>query len=96
MEPPYAHFLADESGTLMIEIYGNEDVKVPHYRSTNPLELHLAFVSHNVEADAKRLTAAGAALVGEIQTSPEGDTLAMLRDPWGMAIQLVKRHTPMV
>jgi hypothetical protein len=25
-----------------------------------------------------------------------GDELAMLRDPWGFAIQLVKRHTPML
>ncbi|MEZ4702532.1 MAG: hypothetical protein R2834_19520 [Rhodothermales bacterium] len=30
------------------------------------------------------------------QTTPAGDALAMLRDPWGMAIQLCSRAEPMV
>lgn len=91
VEPPYGHFLTDDSGTVMIEIYGNGDAPVPDYGSMNPLMLHLALVSNDVEADVRRLSAAGATSLGEIQHSPQGDQLAMLRDPWGFAIQLVKR-----
>ena len=96
VEPPYAHFLADDSGTVMIEIYSNPDAPTPDYRTINPLVLHLALVACDIEADARRLTDAGATLVGEIQTAPNDDQLAMLRDPWGFAIQLVQRSSPMV
>jgi glyoxylase I family protein len=95
VEPPYAHFLADDSGQVMLEIYGNRDASVPDYADMNPMVLHLALVSPDVEADVRRLTAAGASIVGEIQTAANGDELAMLRDPWGFAIQLVKRSSPM-
>jgi catechol 2,3-dioxygenase-like lactoylglutathione lyase family enzyme len=95
VEPPYTHFLADDSGTVMIEIYGNREVPLPEYGGMNPMMLHLALVSTDVAADVKRLTAAGATLVGEIQTTPQHDQLAMLRDPWGFCVQLVKRAAPM-
>ncbi|MBC8353924.1 MAG: VOC family protein [Planctomycetes bacterium] len=96
VDEPYAHFLADDSGTVMIEIYGNRSVPLPDYRNMNPGELHLAFVSKDIESDVRRLIAAGSTQVGEIDTAPNGDQLAMLRDPWGFAIQLVKRATPMI
>jgi catechol 2,3-dioxygenase-like lactoylglutathione lyase family enzyme len=96
VDPPYAHFLADDSGTVMIEIYGNPESAVPDYQSMNPLMLHLALVSKDIESDIARLKAAGATLVGELQTAPNGDQLAMLRDPWGFAVQLVKRDSPMI
>lgn len=96
VDPPYAHFLADDSGTVMIEIYGNKSAPLPDYRSMNPAELHLAFVSKDIESDIRRLIAAGATQVGQADTTPKGDQLAMLRDPWGLAIQLVKRATPMI
>ena len=96
MEPPWAHFLADDSGTVMLEIYSNPDAPVPDYRATDPLVLHLALVSQDVEADVERLTAAGATLLGEVQRLKNGDCLAMLRDPWGFAVQLVQRGTPMI
>ena len=45
VDPPYGHFLADDSGTVMIEIYGNEQALVPDYRDTDPLTVHLALIS---------------------------------------------------
>lgn len=92
---PYAHFLADDSGTVMIEIYGNKDAPLPDYRSMNPAELHLAFVSENVTSDAQRLAAAGATVVADVHQLGD-DTFAMLRDPWGLPLQLVQRATPMI
>ena len=95
-EPHYAHFLADDSGKVMLEIYRNDAARIPPYGDLDPLELHLALLSDDVAGDARRLVAAGATLVGQPQTSPQGDQLAMLRDPWGFAIQLVKRADPMI
>ncbi|MEZ4702531.1 MAG: VOC family protein [Rhodothermales bacterium] len=91
-----AHFLADGSGRVMIEIYNNPRISVPDYAAMDPLLAHLAFVCDDVPATIAALVAAGATVVGPAQTTPAGDTLAMLRDPWGMAIQLCHRAEPMV
>lgn len=95
-ESPFTHFLADDSGSVMIEIYNNPVASVPDYSTMDPLNLHLAFVSEDLEADHKRLVDAGASPVGEITRLENGDELAMLRDPWGFAIQLAKRGVPMM
>jgi hypothetical protein len=34
--------------------------------------------------------------VDEIVTTPAGDQLVFLRDPWGVTVQLAKRGTPLV
>ena len=94
-EPPYAHFLADDSGTMLLELYSNPSVPVLEYPAQQPMSLHLAFVSSDVPGDIARLKAAGATLVGDAQLAPSGDHLAMMRDPWGMCIQFVKRAEPM-
>lgn len=94
-DAPYAHFLADDGGTVMIEIYGNKDAHLPDYRSMNPAELHLAFVSRDVAADVLRLRSAGATVVADVHQLND-DTFAMLRDPWGLPVQLVQRATAMI
>jgi len=88
-------FLADSSGTMMIEIYNNPKASVPDYKSMDPLVLHLAFVCSDVPAAIKKLRASGATLLEEF-TTPQGDVVAMLRDPWGLAIQLCNRKTPLI
>jgi uncharacterized glyoxalase superfamily protein PhnB len=95
-EPSYGRFLKDGSGTVMFEIYRNPKVSVPNYAGTDPLLLHLAFVSQAPAADRDRLVKAGATLVADVTTSPAGDQLLMLRDPWGIALQFVKRASPML
>jgi glyoxylase I family protein len=94
--PTFTTFLADEGDHVMIEMYANPSVPVPDYASMDPLVLHLAFVSYDIQADHARLLAAGATPAGEINTTPAGDQLAMLRDPWGFAIQLARRNQPMI
>lgn len=92
---PFMTFLADDSKRVMIEIYTNPADKVPDYTSMDPLILHIAFVSDDPAADASRLVKAGAILISEDHL-PDGSHLAMLRDPWGIAIQLCKRGVPML
>ena len=95
VDSPYVHFLTDDSGTVMIEIYGNREVALPDYRRMDPLQLHLAFLSVDIAGDTARLCEAGASVVGDVYQSGD-DTFAMLRDPWGLPLQLVKRAVPMI
>jgi glyoxylase I family protein len=92
---PFTHFLADDSGNIMVEIYNNPPNEVPAYEKMNPLLLHLAFVSENPDADRERLEKAGAVFVEEVLPG-DGSQLVMMRDPWGMALQLCKRGSPML
>ena len=56
----------------------------------------MAFVSEDIQADLDRLIAAGATAEGGIADLPGGDTMAFLRDPWGLTLQLVKRRESMI
>jgi catechol 2,3-dioxygenase-like lactoylglutathione lyase family enzyme len=94
--PAHTHFLADSSGQILIEIYRHPKATVPDYRRMDPLNLHLAFVVDDVGATRDRLLQAGCAAEGEIVVTESGDELVMLRDPWGLAIQLAKRRVPML
>lgn len=87
---PFTTFLSDESGRVMIEIYNNPAAEVPDYKAMDPLILHLAFVSENPEDDKDKLISAGATYESEIRQK-DGSHLIMLRDPWGIPIQLCKR-----
>jgi glyoxylase I family protein len=93
---PFGRFLADDGDAVMLEFYYNDQVAVPDYAATDPVALHLAFTADDIAATRARLLAAGATPVGDITTSPAGDELAMLRDPWGFAVQLVRRADPMI
>ncbi len=88
------HFLADDQGTIL-EIYRNPPDQVPDYRAMDPLLFHLAFSSTDPEADAQRLVAAGATRVTEVRPN-DGSLLLMLRDPWGIALQLCRRSRPLL
>lgn len=95
-EPSFARFLKDGSGASMIEIYRSPLAAVPDYHRVHPQVLHLAFYSEDPAADRDRLAAAGATLVDDVTTSPAGDRLVMLRDPWGVPLQLVRRAERML
>jgi catechol 2,3-dioxygenase-like lactoylglutathione lyase family enzyme len=95
-EPAHMRFLKDSSGSVMVELYRNPKVAVPDYAALDPLLLHLAFLSDDPAADRDRLVAAGARVVEDLVTTPLGDKLIMLRDPWQVALQLVWRATPML
>ena len=94
-DSPFTTFLLDDTNKIMLEIYRNREAEVPPYREMNPLLVHVAFVSSNPSADKERLLEAGATLVSDHQLN-DGSHLVMMRDPWGLAIQLCKRGLPMI
>jgi glyoxylase I family protein len=94
--PASAHFLADANGKMMLEFYQHPTVPVPEYRTIDPQVLHIAFAVNDVASIRTKLLEAGATAEGEIFGNADGDQLAMLRDPWGMPLQLVKRAHSMI
>lgn len=91
---PFVHFLSDEGGSLL-EVYSNAGGAVPDYAAQSPFTLHLAFSVDDLEATRDQLLQNGATPAGEPQDTPAGDRLLFLRDPWGVALQLVKRNKPL-
>ena len=90
-----AFFIGDENNNSILEIYKNPPDAVPDYASMDLLLFHIAFASEDVTADRANLIEAGATADGEVNTC-NGDTFAVVRDPWGVAVQLVKRKEPMI
>lgn len=89
-ESPFMTFLADSSGRVIIEFYQREDELAQDFKQRHPLTFHVAFVSDNAEADKQRLLIAGASFVEDVHKA-DGSHLVMLRDPWGMPLQLCER-----
>ena len=87
-------FVVDSTGQMVIEFYRNDAAPIPDYTAISPLTLHIAFLSEDVDADAARLVAAGATLLETVHKP--GFDMAMLRDPFGLAIQFVTRGTPIL
>ncbi len=94
-DAPYTHFLADSSGTVLLEIYCNPPDQVPVYADMDPLLLHIAFVSSDPDTDTQALVTAGATLVQDLHLD-DGSHVVMLRDPWGLALQLCRRAVSML
>ena len=65
------------------------------FETLHPLAVHLALVSADPNADRDRLVEAGAKVISD-DVLPDGSHLVMLKDPWGLALQLCKRETPMI
>ena len=92
-DSPWTTFLADDTGRVFLELYSNPKATCHDFRSHHPLLFHFAFVSAEVKADRARLEVAGATLFAE-ETLPDGTKLTMMRDPWGVPLQLCQRVKP--
>lgn len=91
---PYTHFLADATGRVVFELYTNPDATIPAYKDMLPLTLHIAFAVEDPAATTAALVAAGATDPEETHMQ-DGSFLVMMRDPWGIPLQLCRRGTPL-
>ena len=92
-DEPYTHFLADETGRIVVELYTNPKAAIPDYDAAHPLCFHIAVVAADAKAQRARLEKAGATLFAE-EPQPDGSLLIMMRDPWGVPLQLCQRTKP--
>ncbi len=90
---PHTRFLADETGRVIVEFYTNPAATIPSYTALHPLTFHFAVWSGDVRSDQVRLEKAGATLF-QAEVMPNGSQLTMLRDPWGLPLQLCQRTNP--
>ncbi|WP_349292997.1 VOC family protein [Zobellia alginiliquefaciens] len=70
-------------------MYQKENEPFSNFKERQPATFHMAFVSDDAKLDKERLIREGASLVEEVKR--EGVHLVMLRDPWGMPLQLCQR-----
>ena len=94
--PTYTNFVADAGNNMMFELYNNSGYPVLDMSKINHLSLHIAFVVDDVRAIRNGLIAAGATLADDITVSASGDEILMLRNPWGVPLQFIKRAKPML
>lgn len=90
---PYTHFLADETGRVVVELYCNPKAIVPNYAAQHPLVFHFAVIATDARAECQRLERAGATLFLE-EPQADGSMLIMMRDPWNVPVQLCQRAKP--
>jgi len=89
---PGSAFILDDSGTMGLEVYRTgETESAPDYAAMNAMTFHIAFVSADVKADVDRLVAAGAR-VEQLKLDNPSFHMAIVRDPWGVAVQFCRRE----
>lgn len=94
--PNHCHFLADARGQMMLEFYSDAGAPIPDYAALHPFAFHIAFQVNDVAGKRDLLLKAGATSAVELKTNADGDQLFIVRDPWGIPLQFVKRTTRMV
>lgn len=94
--PGYGFFLADAGEHMMLELYQNTQHPLLDLPNVSSMSVHLAFVATDVVAAKEKLLAKGATIAEDLSTTPSGDQVLMMRDPWGLSVQLVKRVVPML
>ncbi len=89
-EAPFMTFLADTSHRVVMELYHRPDAEITDFNKMHHLTFHMAFISENAEVDKNRLMVQGASFLEEVNKE-DGSHLIMLRDPWGIPLQLCQR-----
>ncbi len=94
--PNYGMFIADEEKNMMFELYQDKNYPVIVWDSISHMTIHLAFMTDDIEAVKNKLLGSEAKVVEDINKTPGGDFILMMRDPWGLPIQFVNRLNPMI
>ena len=94
--PVSMRFIADAGENMMLELYHNPADEVPDYRSMGVRTLHIAFLVDDVAQIRGGLLDAGATMAEDVEVTDAGDEILILRDPWGIPIQFIKRAEPML
>ncbi|MGJ5643073.1 VOC family protein [Formosa sp. S-31] len=94
-EAPFMTFLADATNRVVVELYYQPSMPITDFNEQHQLTFHFAFESDDAEKDKNTLLVAGATFIEEQQPGP-GTHLVMLRDPWGLPLQLCQRAQKLI
>lgn len=89
-EAPFTRFLADAQGRVVLELYSNPTDEYPDYAAQHVLRFHFAFAVDDPASWKQRVLDAGATLESDT-IAPDGSHIVVVRDPWGVPIQLIRR-----
>lgn len=84
-------FIEDSKGKTILELYNVPGIKKMNFSTFVPLQFHIGIEVTNPLEKAKELVKSGAKLVGEsIRNSYKGEKY-LIRDPWGLTLQILNR-----
>lgn len=84
-------FVSDANGA-MLELFRIPTVEPVAPMLSHHLQIHIALVSDDFEADGNWLVANGARFIEKCPTAMPGDFLMVYHDPWGNCLQLARRN----
>lgn len=87
-----AAFIADDVGETVLEIFKLPEVDALPLRDLIPIQLHVAIDCRDPYKTAMALVKHGAEFVGEAPRNTYKGEKYLIRDPWGLVIQLVNRE----
>jgi len=93
---PFVTFIADKGKHVIMEFYNKDKFPKIDFNKINYMSFHFAFMVDSIEVSKSKLISNGAKVMEDISALPSGDKVLMMRDPWGMPLQLVKRVNPML
>ena len=93
-QAPFMTFLADKTGRVVMELYYRPEQTIMNFGDQHSLTFHFAMETMNAETEKNRLLQVGATLFEE-QHLDDGSHLVMLRDPWGICLQICQRASRM-
>jgi uncharacterized glyoxalase superfamily protein PhnB len=94
--PTFTTFIADSAENMMFEFYHNAEAVLFNPSQYNPMSIHIAFITSDINAIKEALLKAGASIAVDLKLTDSGDKVLTLRDPWGLPIQFVERANPML
>ena len=86
-----AAFITDQQGTV-IEFAKLEEVPSLDLNGLKFIQLHFAIECDDTVREAERLVKLGAVMVGESPRNVYPNEKLIIRDPWGICIQLINRQ----
>ncbi|MBC8872516.1 MAG: VOC family protein [Planctomycetes bacterium] len=92
---PHTVFLADANGRVFWELYKNSKAQMSRVCHGDPAVFHVAVAVDDLDEVKSKVWEAGGTFVEEVRTD-SGSVLLMMRDPWGIALQLCSRVPPFV
>lgn len=87
---PFTTFLTDSENRVVCEFYHRPEATIYDLKKEHPLTFHIAFESEDAAGDRERLIRAGCILEEEVNPK-DGGLLVMLRDPFGIPLQICQR-----
>lgn len=86
-----AVFLKDAKTGTILEFGKFKETLNFNYNELKPLQIHIAIECQDPLELAKKLESAGAMIIGESPKAEVKNERILVKDPWGITIQLINR-----